>query len=94
MEIKKIMGNTADFFNEHVAPLHKITSVESITTGENNDEQGWKLTVEVIEEKEYMKKYAKDEMIGVYDVYLNKDVEITSFKRRDIRYRSAIDQEV
>lgn len=92
MEIKKIMGNTADFFNEHVAPIHKITSVEDVAMGE--DEKGWKLTVEVIEEKEYMKKYAKDEMIGVYDVYLNQDIEITSFKRRDIRYRSSIDQEV
>ncbi|WP_227937102.1 gas vesicle protein GvpO [Alkalihalobacillus deserti] len=88
MEIKKIMGNVADFFNEHVAPIHKITSVEGI------DNDGWKLTVEVIEEKEYMKKYAKDEMLGVYDVYLNQDKEVTSFKRRDIRYRSAIGQEV
>ncbi|PPA70843.1 gas vesicle protein GvpO [Jeotgalibacillus proteolyticus] len=87
MEIKKIMGNTKEFFNEHVAPLHKITAVEETEDG------GWKLIVETVEEKEYMKKYAKDEMIGVYDVYLNKDVEITSFKRRDIRYRSAIDLE-
>jgi hypothetical protein len=87
MEIKKIMGNVADFFNEFVAPLHKITSVEE------SDNEGWKLTVEVIEEKEYMKKYAKDEMLGVYDVYLNKDKEVTSYKRRDIRYRSSIKYE-
>ena len=84
MEIKKIMGNVADFFNEHVAPLHKITSVEE------SEKDGWKLTVEAIEEKEYMKKYAKDEMLGVYVVYLNKDKEVTSFTRQDIRYRSAI----
>ncbi len=82
------MGNVAGFFHEHVAPVHKITSVEE------SDNNGWKLTVEVIEEKEYMKKYAKDEMLGVYDVYLNQEKEVTSFKRRDIRYRSAIGQEV
>ncbi|WP_096155007.1 MULTISPECIES: gas vesicle protein GvpO [Bacillus] len=87
MEINKIMGNVAKFFNEFVAPLHKITSVE-----EGADE-GWKLTVEVIEEKEYMKKYAKDEMLGVYDVYLNKEKEVVSYKRRDIRYRSSIKYE-
>ena len=85
MEIKKIIGNATDFFNEYVAPVHKITSIEK---QENN---GWMLTVEVIEEKEYMKKYAKDEMIGVYEVCLNQEKEITSYKRRDIRYRSAID---
>jgi Gas vesicle synthesis protein GvpO len=88
MEIKKIIGNVTEFFNEYVAPVHKITSVEE---SENN---GWKLTVEVIEEKEYMKKYAKDEMLGVYDVFLNAEKEVTSYKRRDIRYRSAINQEV
>jgi len=87
MEIKKIMGNVADFFNEFVAPLHKITSVEQ------SDNEGWKLTVEVIEEKEYMKKYAKDEMLGIYDVLLNKDKEVISYKRRDIRYRSSIKHE-
>ncbi|WP_409293097.1 gas vesicle protein GvpO [Peribacillus sp. SCS-26] len=87
MEIKKIIGNVMEFFNEFVAPVHKITSVEA------DDNNGWKLTVEVIEEKEYMKKYAKDEMLGVYDVHLNQDKEVISYKRRDIRYRSSIKYE-
>ncbi|MCM3619545.1 gas vesicle protein [Sutcliffiella horikoshii] len=87
MEIKKIMGSVTDFFNEYVAPLHKITSIEE------SDNEGWKLTVEVIEEKEYMKKYAKDEMLGIYDVRLNEEKEVVAYKRRDIRYRSAIKHE-
>jgi hypothetical protein len=88
MEIKKIIGNVTDFFNEYVAPVHKITSVVESENG------GWKLTVEVIEEKEYMKKYAKDEMLGVYEVLLNEEKEVTAYKRLDIRYRSSIKQEV
>jgi Gas vesicle synthesis protein GvpO len=84
MEIKTIIANVTDFFKEFVAPVHKITSVEE---GEN---KGWKLIIEVIEEKEYMKKYAKDEMIGVYEVFLNEEKEVTSYKRMDIRYRSSI----
>ncbi len=88
MEIKKIIGTVTEFFNEYVAPVHKITAVEE------SEENGWKLTVEVIEEKEYMKRYAKDEMLGIYDVYLNQDIEIISYKRRDIRYRSSIKQEM
>ena len=86
MEIKQIIGNVTEFFNEFVAPVHKITSVEK-------NDNGWQLTVEVIEEKEYMKKYAKDEMIGVYEVVLSEEKEVTSYKRRDIRYRSAINYE-
>lgn len=88
MEIKQIIGNVTEFFNGFVAPVHKITSIEA------SDDNGWKLTVEVIEEKEYMKKYAKDEMLGVYDVLLNEEKEITSYKRRDIRFRSSINMEV
>lgn len=86
MEIKQIIGNVTEFFNEFVAPVHKITSVEK-------NDNGWQLTVEVIEEKEYMKKYAKDEMIGVYEVVLSEEKEVTSYKRRDIRYRSSINYE-
>ena len=88
MEIKQIIGNVTEFFNEFVAPVHKITSIEA------SDDNGWKLTVEVIEEKEYMKRYAKDEMLGIYVVLLNEEKEITSYKRRDIRYRSSINMEV
>lgn len=88
MEIKEVMSQVADFFNQHVAPLHKITSVEM------NEQEGWKVIAEVIEEKEYMKKYAKDEMLGTYEVLLNNEKEVVSFTRRDVRYRSAIGQEM
>lgn len=84
MKIKEVMNNVAQFFEEHVAPPHKVTSVET------TEEDGWKVMIEVIEEKEYMKKYAKDEMVGTYEVLVNKEEEVTSFKRQDIRYRSAI----
>ncbi|WP_433742431.1 gas vesicle protein GvpO [Falsibacillus pallidus] len=84
MEIKKVMKTVSDFFQENIAPPHKITSVDLL------EEDGWKVTIEVVEEKEYMKKYAKDEMIGIYTVLVNEKGEITSFNRIDIRYRSAI----
>jgi len=85
MDIKEVMQNVNDFFKEHVAPPHKITAVEQ------GEEKGWKITLEVIEEKEYMKKYAKDEMIGVYEVQVNEKKEVTSFKRLDIRFRSKVE---
>lgn len=87
MEIKQIMKIVNEFFNENVAPPHKITSLQT------NEDEGWKVVVEVIEEREYMKKYAKDEMLGIYEAYLNKDKEITAFARKSIRYRSAVNIE-
>lgn len=84
MEIKEIIKIVNDFIYENVAPPHKITSLLQ------NEEEGWKVIVEVIEEREYMKKYAKDEMLGIYEVNLNKNKEVTSFARQNIRYRSSI----
>lgn len=85
MEIKEIMNNITNFFEENLSPPHKITAVEKAEEG------GFRATVEVIEEKEYMKRYAKDEMLGTYDVLLNEDKEVTSFKRLDIRFRSRVE---
>ncbi|KAB8139233.1 gas vesicle protein GvpR [Gracilibacillus oryzae] len=84
MKIKEIMKNVNEFFLENVAPPHKITSVEKMEEG------GWKIKIEVVEEKEYMKKYAKDEMLGTYEVLLDEDQEITAYKRVEVRYRSAV----
>ncbi|KOO41925.1 gas vesicle protein GvpO [Priestia koreensis] len=83
--MKKIMDNITDFFKDYIAPPHKIVSVEL------NEDKGWKATVEVIEEKEYMKKYAKDEMVGIYEVLLDSNKEVISFKRIHIRARASMD---
>ncbi|GAA0377667.1 hypothetical protein GCM10008968_36860 [Bacillus horti] len=92
MEIKKIIQTTNDFFEEHIAAPHKITSVEQRKQDdEGNKDEGWDLTIEVIEEKDYMKRYAKDEMLGVYQVTMNKNYEITSYSRVGRRYRSSVD---
>ncbi len=87
MNLKKIMDNVNEFFDQNVAPPHKITSVEM------TEDSGWQAIIEVIEEKEYMKKYAKDEMLGVYQVSIDKEGEVASFSRKSIRYRSAIGTE-
>lgn len=92
MSMKKIMSEVNEFFNDNVAPLHKITSVEPRKEDEETGvEAGWDTIVEVVEEREYMKKYAKDEMIGVYQASLNNEFEIISYSRISTRFRSSVD---
>ncbi len=88
MIVKKIMDTVTQFFNEHVAPPHKIISVEK-----QSEENGWRVTLEVIEEKDYMKKYAHDEMVGLYEVYMDEGMEITGFSRLSLRYRSDLEEQ-
>nr|WP_155113913.1 gas vesicle protein GvpO [Metabacillus mangrovi] len=63
-----------------MAPPHKIPSVEP-------EEEGFRALVEIIEEKDYMRKFARDEMVGVYDVRLNSENEVISYSRRYLKHR-------
>ncbi|QFT90425.1 Gas vesicle synthesis protein GvpO [Bacillus sp. THAF10] len=82
--MKKVLKEVTEFFTEYVKPPYKITGVQPT-------EQGWDVEVEVIEEKEYMKAYAKDQMIGVYHAKINKEMELESYTRKSLRSRSSID---
>ncbi|MCD7033531.1 gas vesicle protein [Metabacillus sp. GX 13764] len=83
MSMKKLLQEVTDFFSEYVRPPFKITSVKPV-------DNGWDVVVEVIEEKEYMKAYAKDQMIGVYHAHINQDMEVVSYDRKSMRPRSAV----
>ncbi|WP_318036102.1 gas vesicle protein GvpO [Halobacillus salinarum] len=82
----KIMDVVNEFFSENIAPPHKIISVKK-------QEEGWRVLVEVIEEKGYMKKYAHDEMIGLYEVFLDSSQEVTEFARQSLRFRSQLEEQ-
>ncbi|WP_173918087.1 gas vesicle protein GvpO [Halobacillus sp. Marseille-Q1614] len=84
----KIMDNVTDFFREHIAPPHKIISVKK-----REEDEGWRVLVEVIEEREYMRKYAHDEMIGLYEVMIDSDKEVEEFNRISLRFRSDLEEQ-
>ncbi|WP_339227025.1 gas vesicle protein GvpO [Oceanobacillus sp. FSL K6-2867] len=90
MRHMKVMEEVKQFFNENIAPPHKIISVKK---QEEDGETGWRALVEVIEEKEYMKKYANDQMIGLYEVFLDTDSEVTGFSRISLRFRSDLEEQ-
>ncbi|XKF67484.1 gas vesicle protein [Virgibacillus necropolis] len=83
----QIMAVVKDFFTENIAPPHKIISVKK------QEEGGWRALVEVIEEKDYMKKYAHDQMVGLYEVFLDDDENVNGFSRISLRYRSVLEEQ-
>ncbi|MFC4558039.1 gas vesicle protein GvpO [Virgibacillus kekensis] len=82
----KVIDEVTNFFNSYVAPPHKVISVKK--QNDDNEANAWFVQVEVIEEKEYMKRYGNDQMIGLYEVFLDNDVNVTGFERISLRYRS------
>jgi hypothetical protein len=83
MDIIEVLEKIKNFFGVYLLPVHKVISIE-IT------DNGWDVFVEVIEENEYMKSHAKDQLLGVYHIQLNENMEITAFKRQSLRPRSSI----
>ncbi|CAM3841423.1 gas vesicle protein GvpO [Alkalicoccus chagannorensis] len=86
MKADEVMKVVKEFFEEHLNPVHRITSV-------NNKGNYVEAGVEVIEEKEYMKRYGRDQLIGMYQVRLNNKMEVTSFERIGLRKRTSTIEE-
>ncbi|WP_026691530.1 gas vesicle protein GvpO [Alteribacter aurantiacus] len=82
MKIEQVINTVKDFFQEHVYPVYRVTSIVT-------EEKAWEVEVEVIEEKEYMKKYGRDQLLGVYQCRVNEDMEVVSFHRKSLRNRGA-----
>ncbi len=78
--MQKTLEIIEHFFTEHLSPPHKIPSVEP-------KDGGFRAVVEIIEEKEYMRKYARDEIVGVYEVKLNSENEVISYSRIYLKNR-------
>ncbi|MGJ9383102.1 gas vesicle protein GvpR [Salipaludibacillus sp. CF4.18] len=86
MKLEEIMDAINTFFEKHVKPVHRTTSVV-------NQGKYWEVGVEVIEEKEYMKRYGRDQLIGEYVARLNDNLEVISFERKGLRQRTSVIQE-
>lgn len=47
----------------------------------------WVCDFEIIEEAEYMRRFGKTEIIGLYEVEISLEGEIQGYKRLDVRER-------
>ncbi|MCF8001562.1 MAG: gas vesicle protein [Halanaerobiales bacterium] len=83
MKIKEIKDKILDFADEILGESVRIVGV-------NNIEAGWGVTVEAIEEKQYARKYARDELIGIYKIKLDQKLEVTGWERSGFRKRGTV----
>jgi Gas vesicle synthesis protein GvpO. len=86
MVIQEIVNEVMDFFTSFLKKEAHVIGVEK-------RESGWLVSVEVIEESEYMRRLALDDTVGLYEVEINNNKEILSYKRTALRERSEIHQD-
>jgi hypothetical protein len=63
---------------------------DSKVIGIIQESEGWRVRVEIIEEDEYMQKRAKKDLLGIYEIYINKDLEILSYERIELKERGMV----
>lgn len=83
MSIREIVMEVNKFFEEI---LRKQAHVIKVEPGQN----GWLIEVETIEDSDYMRRRALDDVMGLYEVEMNEQYEITCYRRISLRERDAI----
>ncbi len=84
------MSNLEAVISKVVAFFHNFYNREAHIIEISPDGNGWQIKAEIIEEDEYMRKRAKRDLLGVYDVILNQDLEVISFERKELKERGTI----
>lgn len=83
MVIKKVITTVLKFFSEVLDKPGKIIGVIKKS-------DGWEVKIEVPEEVEYMRKRAQDDLMAIYEVIVDHNVEVVSFDRVALRERDSL----
>jgi hypothetical protein len=74
-----------DAIHGAIEQLQSLLGLEvSSVTGAARTEDGWRMTIELIERKAVPDT---QDLLGVYEVHLDEEGELTSYERREIRRR-------
>ena len=85
MGIAGIPQTVTKFFEEVLDKSGRVIAVESDAEG------GWRVLVETVEESEYMRRLGKSDMLGLYEVHLDTNLEIVSYNRKGLKERTALE---
>lgn len=85
MDIQQLVNDVKTFFQS-------ILQKEANVIGVRRREDGWIVQVETIEDSEYQRRRALDDVVGLYEVEVSGKLEIIGYKRIGLRERDEIGQ--
>ncbi|MFZ5516966.1 MAG: gas vesicle protein GvpR [Candidatus Zhuqueibacterota bacterium] len=80
MAVAKVVASVVAFFNSALGKNGRVVEVKPV-------DSGWSSIFESIEETEYMRKIAQDDMVAVYDVQIDSNYEVVGYSRKSMRPR-------
>ncbi|HBW38549.1 gas vesicle protein GvpO [Desulfosporosinus sp. BICA1-9] len=85
MDIQQLVNDVKTFFQS-------ILQKEANVIGVRRRENGWIVQVETIEDSDYQRRRALDDVVGLYEVEVSGKLEILGYKRIGLRERDEIGQ--
>ncbi|MBC8231041.1 gas vesicle protein [bacterium] len=84
MSVSKAVEAVLHFFQDTLSKQGRVIEVTPA-------DDGWTALIETVEEGEYMKSIARDDLIAIYEVTVNQNFEVTGYSRKSMRERSEIE---
>lgn len=85
MDIQQLVNDVKTFFQS-------VLEKEANVIGVRQRENGWMVHVETIEDSDYQRRRALDDVVGIYEVEVSGNMEILGYKRVSLRERDEIGQ--
>ncbi|MFA7467187.1 MAG: gas vesicle protein GvpO [Desulfotomaculaceae bacterium] len=82
MKIIEVVATAEQFFKD-------VLQKPGVVVGVSREDDSWKVQIEVAEEVEYMRKRARDDLLALYEVFIDDNLEITAFERKSMRERNS-----
>jgi len=85
MDIQQLVNDVKTFFQS-------VLQKEANVIGVRRRDSGWIVQVETIEDSDYQRRRALDDVVGIYEVEVSANIEILGYKRISLRERDEIGQ--
>jgi hypothetical protein len=72
------------FFEEVLGKAARVIALDS-------QPQGWRVMVEAVEDSDYLRRLGRSDLLGIYEVHINHNLEILSYTRKGLRERTALE---
>ena len=85
MSVSRATQAVAKFFEEVLGKAGRVVEVRP------GDDGGWHVLMETVEESEYMRQFARPDLLVLYEVEVSKDCEVLSYSRKCVRERTTLE---
>ena len=80
MALQKVVAAINNFFETVLDKKGRVIEVKA-------HESGWSALMETVEENDYMRKIARDDLLAVYEVRVDQNYEVIDYSRKSVRSR-------